>query len=124
MAKCVHGEWYVGNGNMVCGRGCEQHASDIIARLEAALAMAQADLDVETDALLSARREQSRTYDWIVRRFSYSDAQQRSVDHACAQCVPGGPLVRGEFVCVYHAAKASVEERAPVSPSRQDGEVK
>jgi hypothetical protein len=38
MATCAHGEWYVGNGNMVCGRGCECRASDIIAELEATLA--------------------------------------------------------------------------------------
>jgi hypothetical protein len=30
---CEHGEWYVGNGNMVCGRGCDRRASDIIAEL-------------------------------------------------------------------------------------------
>ena len=28
--NCEHGEWYVGGGNMVCGRGCEGRASDII----------------------------------------------------------------------------------------------
>ena len=27
---CEHGEWYVGDGNMICGRGCESRASDII----------------------------------------------------------------------------------------------
>ena len=30
---CEHGEWYVEQGNMVCGRGCERRASDIIADL-------------------------------------------------------------------------------------------
>ena len=35
--KHQHGEWYVGAGNMICGRGCERKASDIIAELEGTL---------------------------------------------------------------------------------------
>ena len=30
---CEHGEWYIKQGNMVCGRGCEGRASDIIEEL-------------------------------------------------------------------------------------------
>src|SRR3990167_3308271 len=27
-------------------------------------------------------------------------------DHACAQCVPNGEIVRAGFICIYHTAKA------------------
>jgi hypothetical protein len=30
-------------------------------------------------------------------------------DHACAECVPGGELVKAGFQCVYHEALAATE---------------
>jgi len=54
--------------------------------------------------------------DWIVSRTPYTETLNRWVDHACAQCVPGGPIVRPDFTCVYHAAKARIEARVTVSP--------
>ena len=30
-------------------------------------------------------------------------------DHACAECVPGGDLVKAGFQCVYHEALAAAE---------------
>jgi hypothetical protein len=36
--QCEHGEWYVGAGNMVCGRGCERRAGDIITEMQDTIA--------------------------------------------------------------------------------------
>lgn len=38
-------------------------------------------------------------------------------DHACEQCVPGGPMVWPHFVCGYHTAKAIHESHQPKEPT-------
>ena len=53
---CEHGEWYVEQGNMVCGRGCERRASDIIADLTRILADTTGELDRLTWLLHSVSR--------------------------------------------------------------------
>lgn len=57
-----------------------------------------------TDAELARlREERGLMARWIVGR-SRRDAPGVG-DHACARCVPGGPLVSGGFVCARHLAE-------------------
>lgn len=64
-------------------------------RIEAAI---RAEAEAEAEALQEALSLADR---WIIDRSPYVNA----IDHACAECVPGGPLVSDTFRCAVHAAK-------------------
>jgi len=36
-----------------------------------------------------------------------------SKDHACSECIPGGPIVVAGFRCDYHHARAALGEETP-----------
>lgn len=52
---------------------------------------------------------------WILSHAKYVN----SCDHACAECVPGGPIVSKTFVCAVHTARAryAAELAAPEAES-------
>src|SRR5512137_695391 len=92
-----------------CGR-CEDCVSMQRARAEKAesehdaararvaeLVTAMEGLFVEYDNLRSAGSKHALTY-WV----------DRLPDHACAECVPGGPIVVPGFRCREHAARAAL----------------
>src|ERR1700677_5107801 len=59
-------------------------------------------------ALAEVGRELARADGWVLRGV-------RLVDHACGRCLPGGPMVTDDFVCVWHAAQARQKKRATLS---------
>jgi hypothetical protein len=86
----------------------------IVTAVANALATARREAQEATEALGLANR-------WILQRAEERerDAKPWPVvwDHACAECIPGGPLVTPGFRCAVHAARALA---SPVSPEAHD----
>lgn len=91
---------------------CREHAAQAAAvSVDAEEAAEQVRLveavEAEIDGLRAALERADR---WIIARYSHEK------DHACAECVPGGPIVVPGFQCVFHEAVA----RAAPSEPKQD----
>lgn len=65
------------------------HAAELVEALDG--------LFVEYDILVNAGSKYALTY-WV----------DRLPDHACAECIPGGPIVKPGFRCREHAARAAL----------------
>jgi hypothetical protein len=82
-------------------------------RSEAAAAAESEGLRREVEALRADRLKLAR---WIARQHENDKPFPWNVyDHACAECIPGGPLVSPGFRCAVHVARA-----LSPSPSTQE----
>jgi hypothetical protein len=68
-----------------------------------------AELDKRAEHAERAPPSAELVPDELARAYRYILAHAPPVeDHACAQCVPGGEMVREDFVCLRHRALAHV----------------
>lgn len=78
-------------------------------RLKGYMTPGQVEADSHIKDLLErwkeSKAEVERLRGWLL---SHHPDRPPLWDHACAECVPGGPIVKPGFVCVWHEARAAL----------------
>ena len=105
--------------------GWERLADYLRAELAEAEEMRDAHMHAAQTAVVAGEKDRTRAdaaearvgelSTWIVARGASVDK-----DHACAECVPDGPLIVEGFRCVYHAARVALDAHSQLEVTEED----